>query len=270
MDHFKFEPVKLARVFAYDEQLKTKIRRELYAPLAPPAPGCPGRTSLDAVAALIAEGQRDGNPIPAVITLNYDDLLEMKLREAEILCTSVFDRNPKVEGIPIYHVHGFLPRDGVIPDQDLVFTESDYHEISSSGFHWSVKTMMRYLHTHNVLFVGVSMNDPNLRRFLDNAHAFRQERRHLAIREDYHIPDDKLEPAMEEIERKALRFGQEIGRNETKKLEQLRDAIRDVCGKAHDYDKKTLNSLGVRPIWVRDNADICRVLDVVRTGVPDE
>jgi hypothetical protein len=74
---------------------------------------------------------------------------------------------------------------------------------------------------------------------------------------------------MGDVERRARQVAQEIGADEDKGPQQLREAIKDVCEKAHAYDKKTLKSLGVRPIWVRDNADVSRVLDVVRTGNPE-
>lgn len=269
MEYFKFDPVELARVFVDDEKLRSNIRAELYAPLAKLGPAVPRRTSLDAVVALIADAKRAANPVPAVITLNYDDLLETKLEAAGVQSTPVFGPNAKVVGIPIYHVHGYLPRAGEIPKQDLVFTESTYHQISSSGFHWSVKTIMRHLHTHSVLFVGVSMNDPNLRRFLDMAYTEGEDPRHFATREDYSVEEEALDGAMEQIEKRAKKAAKEMGRDETKTPPQLRAAVKDVCEKAHEYDKQTLRSLGVRPIWVRDNSDIPSILDLIRTRIPD-
>lgn len=271
IDHFRFDPVQFARVFSDDPDLNQKIRDEIYAPLRhPPVEGSQNRrTSLDSVVDLIQAGNSPGSqPIRAVITLNYDDLLEEKLRRLGIEFTSVFKAGTSVNGLPIYHVHGYLPQDGPIPDQDLIFTEGKYHEISSTGFHWSVKTAMRHLHTHNVLFVGVSMIDPNLRRFLDTAHQDGEDPRHFVVREDYSVPNEEVYHVMDLIEKQARDFGREMGRAEAKRPEQLLDAIGDVCRKAHEYDKRTLKSLGVRPIWVRDRADICRVVDVIHQGIP--
>jgi hypothetical protein len=267
IEHFRFDPVKLARVFEQDKGLLEKIREELYAPLNAPADG-KRRTSLDAVVDMIKSAEAQGSPVRAVITLNYDDLLETKLREVGVTCTAVYGPRMKVTGLPVYHVHGYLPRDGRIPKQDLVFTEGMYHNISSSGFHWSVKTITRYLHTHSVLFVGVSLIDPNLRRFLDACQTDGDDARHFAIREDYEVPDGSLDEAMTAVEKKARHFARDLGDAAKKPPEELRRSIRNVCEVAHNYDRDALRSLGVRAIWVKDRNDIPTVLDSIRTAIP--
>jgi hypothetical protein len=268
IERFKFDALKLAQVFAAEGDLKQKIKDELYASLKPSVQDSTRNTSLDAVVQLIAEGQRTGNGIQAVITLNYDDLLETKLREAGIECTAVIRPNTKIDGIAVYHVHGFLPSSGSIPKQELIFTESNYYEASSSGFSWAVQTMLHYLYNYHVLFVGVSMNDPNLRRFLDVAHANGEEPRHFVIRQDYVVGDDEVELVVAQIQAKARKVAQRTGRKETEGRTELGDAILDVCRLAHEYDREALNSLGVRPIWVRDNADVSKVVEVVYKGIP--
>lgn len=263
MDHFRFDPIRLARVFGDGPELCARIRKELYAPLRADAAVPAKRSTLDAVVDLLAESQKSKERISAVITLNYDDLLEHKLRDAGVPCTAVFGRRAHVEGIPIYHVHGYLPQVGDIPEQDLVFTESAYHQVSSSAFHWSVRRMMQCLHGTSVLFVGLSMVDPNLRRFLDAAYDEGTDQRHFAILSDYAVKDRDLPSAVERIECLARTAGGELGRNEMKDRSQLRTAIQDMCKKAHKYDKKVLNSLGVRPIWTRNHDDVPQVMDMI-------
>jgi hypothetical protein len=269
IEHFDFDPEKLAQVFAHDADLRTKIHEELYPPPDQDTSSRRTGTSLDAVVDLIHAAQAAGKPVPAVITLNYDDLLETKLREKGVPCTSVFKPYSKEEGVPIYHVHGFLPRDGDIPEQDLVFTESQYHDISSSGFKWSVQTIMHHLYSHHVLFVGISMKDPNLRRFLDAANPDADDPRHYTIRRDFSVAEDEMDSAMSKIRLRAQKIAEKLGREETKGPEELRAALKDVCKKAHDYEKKALRSLGVRPIWVEDDADFSKVVQVIHTRVPN-
>jgi len=265
LEHFRFEPVKLARLFADDPKLKPKLRDALYAPLRSGAARA-RPTSLKAVVNLIDEGWRNHHPIRAVITLNYDDLLETELRRSGITCTSVFSAYQKEDGLPVYHLHGFLPRTGDIPAQQLIFTESDYHAVASSGYEWAVQTIIHHLYKHNVLFVGVSLKDPNLRRFLDAVHPDSTEPRHFAIRDDYVVSPEEMGSVADNIEEKAKAFGQEMERTEVEEPLDLRAAVAEVCRRAHDYDRKAFNSLGVRPIWVRDPADISLVLDAIRTG----
>ena len=59
--------------------------------------------------------RRTGAKIKAVVTYNFDDLLEKELRSTGDLFRSIFREGdiPTSDELPIYHVHGFLPENTV-------------------------------------------------------------------------------------------------------------------------------------------------------------
>ena len=73
--------------------------------------------------------------------------------------------------VPIYHCHGaikpkasaFLPRDS---RDRLVFLESEYIKVATTSSSWAETLFMFHAQTTHMLFVGFSMSDPNMRRWL--------------------------------------------------------------------------------------------------------
>jgi hypothetical protein len=49
----------------------------------------------------------------------------------------------------------------------VIFTERNYHELTETVFHWALTEIVTHLRHHTVLFIGLSMSDPNVRRLLD-------------------------------------------------------------------------------------------------------
>ena len=71
--------------------------------------------------------------------------------------------------IPIYHIHGFLPsRPGVEMTWDymLVFTDSQYWSTSASAQSFANRVMGWALNEGRCIFIGLSMTDINLLRWL--------------------------------------------------------------------------------------------------------
>lgn len=76
----------------------------------------------------------------------------------------------KSSELPVYHVHGYLPRKGRIPrDREIVFSEDAYHSQFIDPFSWSNLIQLNKLSHNTCLFIGLSLTDPNLRRLLDVA-----------------------------------------------------------------------------------------------------
>ena len=109
-----------------------------------------------------------------VITYNFDDILEQELvkmglkesvnfipiaRDAEVA-----DHN----NLPIYHVHGIIPEHSDTADT-VVFSEKEYHDRYRNAYHWSNVEQLHAMMRKHCFFVGLSMQDPNLRRLLDTA-----------------------------------------------------------------------------------------------------
>lgn len=124
------------------------------------------------VIAEMARPSRDSKPLESIITFNFDGLLEEQLEKNKIYHKPIYSEGErsKPNELPIYHVHGYLPRDGQIEEQEeVVFSEDAYHGQFIDSFSWSNLIQLNKL-SHNIcLFIGLSLTDPNLRRLLDIA-----------------------------------------------------------------------------------------------------
>ena len=107
----------------------------------------------------------------SVITYNYDTLLEDCLKKAGKHCFSVYKNNrDESNSFPVYHVHGIVfPERGNSSVEDIVLTEYDYHRVYSEVFDWSNVEQLHALTRCTCFFIGLSLNDPNLRRMLEIA-----------------------------------------------------------------------------------------------------
>lgn len=76
--------------------------------------------------------------------------------------------------IPIFHLHGCLfPNEGIIGYQKksnsvskLVFDENSYLKIAGSTYNWAQTTFLYHAQFDQLLFVGLSMSDSNIRKWL--------------------------------------------------------------------------------------------------------
>ena len=107
----------------------------------------------------------------SVITYNYDTLIEDCLKAKGKSCFSVY-KNSRDESnsFPVYHVHGIVFRNNESGQpEDIVLTEDDYHQVYSEVFDWSNVEQLHALTRCTCFFIGLSLNDPNLRRLLEIA-----------------------------------------------------------------------------------------------------
>jgi SIR2-like domain len=87
--------------------------------------------------------------------------------------------------IPYYFCHGFLPAQqpgskvlpGTSPaalyESKMVFSESDYLSLANNVFSWQSSVFLRAAMSDLVVFVGLSLTDPNMRRWLAWNHSQR-------------------------------------------------------------------------------------------------
>lgn len=143
----------------------------------------------------LARAQRDVRGVQAIVNLNYDDLIEEWMREpGGIRCDTLLSgQQPSRDAsLPCYHIHGVLPfrrihelkvDEAVDPEAkaaalarvrpivgNFVFSEDEYHTEYSDPYRWSNMTMINQLGRFSGLFVGLSLQDPNLRRLIDVTH----------------------------------------------------------------------------------------------------
>ncbi|MGJ5816540.1 SIR2 family protein [Paludibaculum fermentans] len=239
-----------------DEQLYKKMPATLPA----------GPTTLTAVADLIAasEGAPGGRAIPAVVSLNFDDLLETELKARHIACEPVFGKRRRhASRLGIIHAHGYLPRGARAPASDLIFTEDDYHRFALQSIHWAQVELLSLLRNGTGLFIGLSMSDANLRRLLD-ATADGRKSRHFVIRKRFSLNYQQQQEAARRIHERAMTGLQPDERNRMMNdAPQLEFAIDRMLKAATEIDTTLLEEMGVATIWVDEYDEIPKVLQQI-------
>lgn len=126
-------------------------------------------TTLDAVAKLCESPNSNQAGIRAVISYNYDDLLEIAL--GDFPYHSIFrPTTTTTDKLPIYHVHGFVPlrKDADRSEgHEIVFTEDQYHRVARDPYYWSNLIQLQSMSGSVGLMIGLSLSDRNIRRLLD-------------------------------------------------------------------------------------------------------
>ncbi len=183
----------------------------------------------------------------AVVTYNFDDLLEQCLSKLNIRYFSVNSGSVRANSmeLPIYHVHGLIPQRGALDeDQVLVFSEEGYHTAYNNPYTWSNVVQLNLMTQHTCVFVGLSMTDPNLRRLLEIASDAQSDAgpRHVAL-----------------LRRLA---DKDLGDDE----EMSSKVAEGISATYHLAWERTLGELGVRILWFEDFSEIPGILKGIRTG----
>jgi SIR2-like domain len=118
----------------------------------------------------------------AILTTNYDDLIERALEKRQIakgrIKSYVTRRKKLPQGVfPVTHLHGFAGREG--PPKQLVLTEEHYHRMQR-GSSWQERYVTECLESSLCLFIGTSLADPNLIRYL-YGYKKKPGRKHAAV-----------------------------------------------------------------------------------------
>lgn len=218
------------------EEFRRVVRENLYRKLG----DYKADRLLNAIAVL-SKPVRNHKGLKSIITYNFDDLLEHKLSDREIGYHIISDEKdiPDPNVLNIYHVHGYLPQeDGPAPDSDaaLVFSEEEYHELYRNVYSWSNLTQLNAFRETTCLFVGSSLEDPNLRRLLDVYRRSCDEPRHYAV-----------------LVRKTLKKTDDIQRMFPVRLDEYREIDNNI--RDHYFE-----SIGINVIWVDDYDEIPDVL----------
>jgi hypothetical protein len=130
---------------------------------------------------------RNGYGVRGVVTYNFDDLIEYNLEKQGIKFKSIYRETdfPDINELGVYHVHGYLPRNfenhEIESDQLITFSEEAYHSLFMDPYSWSNITQLNFLRENTCLLIGLSLQDPNIRRLLDIAFRKNHSIRHYAI-----------------------------------------------------------------------------------------
>lgn len=139
------------------------LRKVLYGEIEP----CPSSELLSSIAELC----NALHGLMAIVSTSYDDLLENALRDEGMRVRTVLPEHPYVgtSHMPVYHVHGYLGINGG-PFSPPVLAEDDYYAKDSEHYSWCNVLQLAMLSQQSCLFIGHSMSDPRLRRFLRASH----------------------------------------------------------------------------------------------------
>ena len=105
--------------------------------------------------------------LDSIISYNYDDLIEMKLKEngGGLKFKPIYGRgwNPDDKSLSIYHVHGFLPKEGKINENNnITLGEFIYHEQYNAIYSWNNIVQINKFRDKTCFFIGSSLSDPNI------------------------------------------------------------------------------------------------------------
>lgn len=118
---------------------------------------------IKSIASLIVK-----NNVESVISYNFDNLVENEVKLLSKECYPVYNKDipTNKDSVYIYHVHGYVGSKG---DEfsPLVLGEQEYHKIFKESYNWGNVEQLHALNRSTCLFIGLSMNDPNLRRLID-------------------------------------------------------------------------------------------------------
>jgi len=198
--------------------------------------------TLQAIGTLCSAGN-----LKAIITHNYDDLVERQLMNHNI------DAKPILQGglhtnnsLPIYHVHGFLPQHLEAYDiseySDVILSEESYHQLYQDPYNWVNLVQHEHLMHHSCLIIGHSLTDPNLRRLLYDAAHREGSSWHYAI------------------------FTRETPKNTVNEPRPPHGIEVDYLKIHHRLEEAAFRDLHIKIIWIEDYPDIPTILERIRIG----
>lgn len=192
------------------KDFKKTVRESLYK-------NCNDKSlTIDEIVELIRP-RRNKKNIISVVNFNFDDLIEEKLKKEKIEFKSIFAEGERFKEteFPIFHPHGFLPREKrLLAKHEIVFSEDAYHSQFIDPFSWANLVQLNHLNNNTCLFIGISLTDPNMRRLLDVSirKNGKEEKNHYIVKKHYklkdiyqnnephNVKDEKIIPIIEKIE----------------------------------------------------------------------
>ncbi|MDN5077962.1 SIR2 family protein [Aliarcobacter butzleri] len=146
-----------------------------------------GKTTLLQLVKVLSRNNDEIKLPEAIITLNADSLLPSLIRvyqirnyneqtpefiqppEKFVKITNSY--NKKGDKIPIFQLHGTISpsfNQSINDNRDnLIFLEDSYNEISANMYSWAQSTFLYYAQNNKMIFIGLSMTDSNIRKWLN-------------------------------------------------------------------------------------------------------
>lgn len=240
-EYFNHSPLMLAQYLknGFGKDFIENVRHELYS--------CEIKESelINSIVEL-CRPNRFFRCLNSIVTFNFDDLIEEKLKENKIKFKSISNEGERaaIEQVPIFHVHGFIPRKENIPeDINIVFSEDAYHSQFMDSFSWSNLVQLITLNQNLCLFIGLSLTDPNLRRILDVSMRKNptRELKHFFFKKRF----DKSE-----IENKVMKLTQACKGMDPNRFIDFIESLEEIDA----------NKLGLNVIWIDNYEKILKIL----------
>ena len=147
-------------------------------------------SSLMQLARLLIRAKNASRGPASVLTFNADVLLHAALTLLEIRASNstsdhlnpdfhyraLYRSTDRPNGkVPIYHIHGSItPKPSNREAREkLVFPESSYSQLAASVYAWPQTVFLSIAQASRIVFVGLSMSDPNIRRWLSWCNGYR-------------------------------------------------------------------------------------------------
>lgn len=207
-----------------------------------------------------------GHRLESIITYNYDDLIEYfcEKNNHPIRYNCVYSNDSMIQStnIPIYHVHGFLPEKSnmknLAEDSTIVLSEETYHEQYYSVYNWSNLVQLNRFMNNSCLFLGLSFEDPNMRRLLDYAHKiFPNKCNHYVITER---KNDKIISGIKE----RLREDDKLLNIKSISGLTFDDACNIVINFIYDLEEEDRLSFGVKTYRLDNRSNLPKLLKRIR------
>jgi hypothetical protein len=223
--------------------------------------------TLDAVVRLCTHQARRRRRVRAVVTLNFDNLLELLLPEGWAQPVWSEPHGATLERLLVYHVHGYVPLEGDGSSlEDLVFAEDRYHSQTHNAYAWTNLVQMHALSSTTALMIGLSLTDRNLRRLLDATIRLPNRRTHFAILKEPDWPDPT--PAeLDQMHDRAVRQRHRFERPGAGRLADPRRELQAIIAQVEAVDRtqaeNVLLEFGVQPVWIRHFDEIPALIDQI-------
>lgn len=103
--------------------------------------------------------------IRSIINYNYDDTFYHALKECGHKFQNYYQKMSVHSNKRIYYPHGYIPMKGGVVT-DIVLSEDDYQQQIFNQNLWSNNIQISNFISNTCIFVGLSMDDPNIRRLI--------------------------------------------------------------------------------------------------------
>jgi hypothetical protein len=225
--------------------------------------------TLNSVVQLCANSGLGARGVEAVITYNYDHLLEFALED--VPCQPIWKSHQTAPAgkLPVYHVHGYIPiemeEEGSTPEE-VVFTEEQYHLAAQDSYSWANLIQIKCLCSSVGLMIGLSLADRNMCRLLDAIRKAPVRLENYAL-----LPKPRWAQASDqelaEIAKKATGYYQKFERSGIKTWDQQFMEINDIIRQVEELDltqqTSILEELGVHPLWYHEHTEIPDIISRV-------